>query len=148
MPSNPVLVDRQSRRPVAPMAVRAADGRALQLNELEWLDRGNRLPIRELNVSRSRAVGIRVPAIARNRRDADQDDQHHPEDDRGRAAIIVVVVVLEKAGAASARPRARLRAEAAFAATEDAARPAAARASIIFLVFILASLGLARIAAA
>jgi DNA-binding HxlR family transcriptional regulator len=39
MPSNPVLVDRQSRRPVAAMAVRAADGRALQLNELEWLDR-------------------------------------------------------------------------------------------------------------
>ena len=39
MPSNPVLVDRQSRRPVAPIAVRAADGRALQLNELEWLDR-------------------------------------------------------------------------------------------------------------
>ncbi|HYN45640.1 MAG TPA: helix-turn-helix domain-containing protein [Allosphingosinicella sp.] len=39
MPSNPVLVDRQSRRPVAPVAVRAADGRALQLNELEWLDR-------------------------------------------------------------------------------------------------------------
>jgi DNA-binding HxlR family transcriptional regulator len=39
MASNPVLVDRQSRRPVAAMAVRAADGRALQLNELEWLDR-------------------------------------------------------------------------------------------------------------
>ena len=39
MPSNPVLVDRQNRRPVAPVAVRAADGRALQLNELEWLDR-------------------------------------------------------------------------------------------------------------
>lgn len=39
MPSNPVLVDRQSRRPVAPVAVRAADGRALQLSELEWLDR-------------------------------------------------------------------------------------------------------------
>ena len=40
MPSNPVLVDRQSRQPVAPMAVRAADGRALALGELEWLDRG------------------------------------------------------------------------------------------------------------
>jgi len=39
MPSNPVLVDRQNRRPVANMAVRATDGRALQLNELEWLDR-------------------------------------------------------------------------------------------------------------
>jgi DNA-binding HxlR family transcriptional regulator len=39
VPSNPVLVDRQSRLPVATMAVRASDGRALALNELEWLDR-------------------------------------------------------------------------------------------------------------
>ena len=39
MPSNPVLVDRRSRHPVAQMAVRAADGRALALTELEWLDR-------------------------------------------------------------------------------------------------------------
>lgn len=39
MPSNPVLVDRQSRQPVAPIAVRAADGRALALQELEWVDR-------------------------------------------------------------------------------------------------------------
>lgn len=39
MPSNPVLVDRQSRQPVAPVAVRAADGRALSLSELEWMDR-------------------------------------------------------------------------------------------------------------
>ncbi|HWH18351.1 MAG TPA: helix-turn-helix domain-containing protein [Allosphingosinicella sp.] len=39
MPSNPVLVDRQSRLPVAPMAVRAADGRPLSLCELEWVDR-------------------------------------------------------------------------------------------------------------
>ena len=38
-PSNPVLVDRYSRQPIAPMAVRACDGRALSLNELEWLDR-------------------------------------------------------------------------------------------------------------
>ena len=37
-PSNPVLVDRQSRRPILPMAVRSADGRPLALNELEWLD--------------------------------------------------------------------------------------------------------------
>ena len=38
-PSNPVLVDRKSRRPVATMAVRASDGRPLTLSELEWLDR-------------------------------------------------------------------------------------------------------------
>jgi DNA-binding HxlR family transcriptional regulator len=38
VPSNPVLVDRQSRRPVMSMAVRAADGRPLALSELEWLD--------------------------------------------------------------------------------------------------------------
>ena len=41
VPSNPVLVDRQSRRPVSPMAVRAADGRPLTLSELEWLDRSD-----------------------------------------------------------------------------------------------------------
>jgi DNA-binding HxlR family transcriptional regulator len=41
VPSNPVLVDRQSRRPVSPMAVRAADGRPLSLSELEWLDRSD-----------------------------------------------------------------------------------------------------------
>ena len=39
VPSNPVLVDRQSRRPVAPIAVRAADGRPLSLSELDWIDR-------------------------------------------------------------------------------------------------------------
>lgn len=39
MPSNPVLVDRSSRRPVARLDVRAADGRVLTLNELEWVDR-------------------------------------------------------------------------------------------------------------
>ena len=39
VPSNPVLVDRQSRRPVAPIAVRAADGRPLSLSELDWVDR-------------------------------------------------------------------------------------------------------------
>ena len=38
-PSNPVLVDRSSRQPIAPMAVRSNDGRTLSLNELEWLDR-------------------------------------------------------------------------------------------------------------
>ena len=41
MPSNPVLVDRHSRRPVAPLAVRAADGRPLSLAELEWVDRSD-----------------------------------------------------------------------------------------------------------
>jgi len=41
VPSNPVLVDRQNRRPVAQMAVRAADGRPLELGELEWLDRSD-----------------------------------------------------------------------------------------------------------
>src|SRR5437764_9286540 len=35
VPSNPVLVDRQHRLPVAPMAVRAAHGRALDLHGLE-----------------------------------------------------------------------------------------------------------------
>jgi DNA-binding HxlR family transcriptional regulator len=39
MPSNPVLVDRQDRRPVAAIAVRALDGRPLSLSELEWVDR-------------------------------------------------------------------------------------------------------------
>ena len=38
-PSNPVLVDRYNRQPIAPMAVRSSDGRALTLNELEWIDR-------------------------------------------------------------------------------------------------------------
>lgn len=38
-PSNPVLVDRITKRPIAPMAVRDADGRLLTRDELEWLDR-------------------------------------------------------------------------------------------------------------
>jgi DNA-binding HxlR family transcriptional regulator len=38
-PSNPVLVDRHSRQPISPMAVRSADGRVLSLDELEWIDR-------------------------------------------------------------------------------------------------------------
>jgi DNA-binding HxlR family transcriptional regulator len=41
VPSNPVLVDRESRQPVAPMAVRAADGRSLSLAELDWIDRAD-----------------------------------------------------------------------------------------------------------
>jgi DNA-binding HxlR family transcriptional regulator len=39
VPSNPVLVDRLTRRPVAPINVLSADGRPLRLGELEWLDR-------------------------------------------------------------------------------------------------------------
>ena len=39
VPSNPVLVDRQSRKPVAPITVRSADGRPLSLSELDWVDR-------------------------------------------------------------------------------------------------------------
>jgi DNA-binding HxlR family transcriptional regulator len=38
-PSNPVLVDRNSRLPIAPMEVRTTDGRALTLSELDWVDR-------------------------------------------------------------------------------------------------------------
>jgi DNA-binding HxlR family transcriptional regulator len=38
-PGNPVLVDRDTRRPVAPICVQAADGRPLGLTELDWVDR-------------------------------------------------------------------------------------------------------------
>ncbi len=38
-PSNPVLVDRSSRQPILPMAVRSIEGRMLNLDELEWVDR-------------------------------------------------------------------------------------------------------------
>lgn len=38
-PSNPVLVDRLTRQPIADMAPRAADGRILKLGEMEWVDR-------------------------------------------------------------------------------------------------------------
>jgi DNA-binding HxlR family transcriptional regulator len=38
-PSNPVLVDRMTRQPIADMAPRAADGRVLKLGEMEWIDR-------------------------------------------------------------------------------------------------------------
>ena len=44
MPSNPVLVDSRHRRPVAAVAVMAADGRPLGLGELEWIDRSD-LPL-------------------------------------------------------------------------------------------------------
>jgi DNA-binding HxlR family transcriptional regulator len=38
-PSNPVLVDRATRRPIAPMAVRDADLNPLARHQLEWVDR-------------------------------------------------------------------------------------------------------------
>jgi DNA-binding HxlR family transcriptional regulator len=38
VPSNPVLVDRLNRMPVEQMAVRASDGRPLQLGDLDWVD--------------------------------------------------------------------------------------------------------------
>jgi DNA-binding HxlR family transcriptional regulator len=38
-PANPVLVDARDRRPVAEIAVTAADGRKLALQELRWVDR-------------------------------------------------------------------------------------------------------------
>jgi DNA-binding HxlR family transcriptional regulator len=37
--SNPVLVDRYTRQPIAPITVQAADGRPLSLGEMEWIDR-------------------------------------------------------------------------------------------------------------
>ena len=38
-PSNPVLVDRVTRQPIAEMAARAVDGRVLKLGDMEWVDR-------------------------------------------------------------------------------------------------------------
>jgi len=38
-PSTPVLVDRYTRRPIAPITVQAEDGRPLSLGEMEWVDR-------------------------------------------------------------------------------------------------------------
>jgi len=38
LPSQVVLVDRERREPIAPMVVRAADGRQLGLGELDWVD--------------------------------------------------------------------------------------------------------------
>lgn len=37
-PSNPVLVDRRTHQPIAPMCVRSADGTPLSLGDLEWVD--------------------------------------------------------------------------------------------------------------
>jgi DNA-binding HxlR family transcriptional regulator len=38
--SNPVLVDKMTRQPIADMAPRSQDGRVLKLGEMEWVDRG------------------------------------------------------------------------------------------------------------
>ena len=38
-PSNPVLVDRYTRQPIAPILVQSADGRPLSLRDMEWVDR-------------------------------------------------------------------------------------------------------------
>ncbi len=46
-PSNPVLVDRLTRQPIADMAPRAMDGRILKLGEMEWVDRAEIEPARE-----------------------------------------------------------------------------------------------------
>jgi DNA-binding HxlR family transcriptional regulator len=37
--SNPVLVDRYTRQPIAPMLVQSAEGRPLSLRDMEWVDR-------------------------------------------------------------------------------------------------------------
>jgi DNA-binding HxlR family transcriptional regulator len=39
IPSNTVLVDRYNRQPIAPLVVRASDGRPLTLGDMEWIDR-------------------------------------------------------------------------------------------------------------
>jgi DNA-binding HxlR family transcriptional regulator len=38
-PSNPVLVDRCTGKPVAPISVCDVDGRPLELSQLDWVDR-------------------------------------------------------------------------------------------------------------
>jgi DNA-binding HxlR family transcriptional regulator len=44
VPSDPVLVDKASRRPISPMVVRDAEGRILRRDELEWIDRADLPP--------------------------------------------------------------------------------------------------------
>jgi DNA-binding HxlR family transcriptional regulator len=39
LPSNPVLVDRLNRRPIAPLLVCSEDGRPLTVGDMEWVDR-------------------------------------------------------------------------------------------------------------
>ena len=40
VPANPVLVDARDRQPIAPIRIRAADGRELAWRDLAWHDRG------------------------------------------------------------------------------------------------------------
>ena len=40
-PSNLVLVDRKTRQPIAPMLVRALDGRLLGADDMEWIERSD-----------------------------------------------------------------------------------------------------------
>jgi DNA-binding HxlR family transcriptional regulator len=44
IPSDPVLVDKASRRPISPMTVRDAEGRILSRDELEWIERSELPP--------------------------------------------------------------------------------------------------------
>jgi len=39
VPSNPVLVDKRDERPIAPIAIRAADGREIGWHDLAWKER-------------------------------------------------------------------------------------------------------------
>ena len=39
VPSNPVLVDKRDRLPIAPIAIHAHDGRRIEWAELQWQDR-------------------------------------------------------------------------------------------------------------
>jgi DNA-binding HxlR family transcriptional regulator len=41
VPSNPVLVDRYSRRPIAPITVYSEEGRPLTIGDMEWIDRAD-----------------------------------------------------------------------------------------------------------
>jgi hypothetical protein len=40
-PANPVLVDVRDKQPIAPIRIRAADGRDLNWRDLAWQDRSD-----------------------------------------------------------------------------------------------------------
>ena len=64
VPGNPVLVDREGRRPVATIAVRAADGRPLSLDELDWVRSSNKLgsrPRRARSIASNRILVVTPP---------------------------------------------------------------------------------------